>query len=212
MVDNHVSFEILHAAAVTIEHAHHYPIVFDDDVMVPPNASSAHGVESDNDRRKTRKIQWKQKTHLEISNKAIYIWIAFRHGNYGRRIFAAFWILPRFCWMKQLNLFMNNRICHEFPIWIIRLNRMKLLWVELIDWIHHRPERIWTYKISMKPHAHSVSRIIHQRYGNQCIEYMAYPTRIKPFLCFLLIDWNVIFQYFFFLRKWWEVLANRLPL
>lgn len=62
MVDNHVSFEILCAAVVTIEHVRHYSVVFDDDVMAQPNASAAHDVENDNDRRKTeikKKQKWK---------------------------------------------------------------------------------------------------------------------------------------------------------
>lgn len=53
MVDNHVSFENICAAAVTIEHARHYSVVFDDDVMAQPNASAPHDAENDNDRRKT---------------------------------------------------------------------------------------------------------------------------------------------------------------
>lgn len=53
MVDNHVSSEILFAVVVTIEHVRRLSIVFGDDVMARPNASAAHDVENDNDRRKT---------------------------------------------------------------------------------------------------------------------------------------------------------------
>lgn len=55
MVGNRVSFEILCAVVVTIEHAHHCSVAFDDDVMGQLNASADHVVENDNDRRKTEK-------------------------------------------------------------------------------------------------------------------------------------------------------------